>query len=54
MGSSADLGYHIVYVSHIGRSLMDGFIEITGVQAQENCANGHPCDNSGVDPQIIR
>ena len=50
VGGSTFLGYHIIYRSHIVWGALDGFIEITGVQAQANCAIRLSCDNSGVDP----
>ena len=48
VGSSTDLGYHIIYGSHIVWGALDGFIEITGVEAQANGAIRLSCDNHGV------
>lgn len=33
VGGATDLGYHIIYGSHIVRGAPDGFIKVTGVQA---------------------
>ena len=53
VGSSTDLGYHIIYGSHIVWGALDGFVEITGVQAQANCAIRLCCDDSGIDPWCV-
>ena len=33
LGGATDLGYHIIYGSHIARGAPDGFIKVTGIQA---------------------
>ena len=50
VGGSTDLGYHIIYDSHIVGDTLDGLIEIAAVQEQANCAIGLSCDIGGVDP----